>query len=389
MPYSVCIIQRELNLMKQIYLHIGHGKTGTSAIQACFAQAHQTLKDAGILYKYHSSFSAAVNLKISSGNIDPASDQGHWFEYQVLKTLSENPSYHTYIFSSENAFHHMDSVLDCLDRLRGLANLHVILAVRNPADMLGSEYQQYVKRDGLAITFESFLQKRQYTCVHTCKALSVIKALEAKGVSLSLFNFSQLGLSITRTIVDVIGIGHLVDADKLSAARVNRSMTMSELQILILTNYLYGKHAGALLSDTLVNSLPDIQSEPMQFSSTSLRLISTRMMPFVDDINRRLDPLMPLVLSSCLRIEPAAELHFSEAQAAIIKDVMKTLSAIDDKEWRGKGSAILSRIAHKIDAKKPLGSRAAFRLLRLAHRMNPSDQEIRHAIANIRLRLKN
>ena len=54
--------------MKEIILHIGHGKTGTSYLQSCLALNRQKLLDIGIDYPEFKTFEKAKRGEISSGN---------------------------------------------------------------------------------------------------------------------------------------------------------------------------------------------------------------------------------------------------------------------------------------------------------------------------------
>ncbi len=369
--------------MKQIYLHIGHGKTGTSAFQALMAQSQKLLLSAGILYKEHPSFSNAIRSRISSGNIDP-SDTNDWFDTQVLATVRNNQNYDKYVFSCENAFHYMDSVYAALDNSKDNFNLHVILAVRNPGDMLSSEYHQLVKRDGLFISYEAFLERTSYRCKHAFRALEIIEQLESKEISFSLLNFSNLGYAITRRISEIIGIDTLVDTHRFTTMRVNRSMSVSELQALVLVNRLYGKFAGTKLSDALVNSLPDIVSDPLLPSASSSKKIADEMKPIIHAINRRLPLSSPLVVTSDVEIESNLICPLDDSQVAIIKGAISELSQSEDRAWRAKRSSFLMKTANKILEKESLGVRVAFRLMKLAQHLQPSSQPIREKTRRLR-----
>jgi len=52
-----------------LYLHIGHGKTGSSALQSFLALNSNLLENYRIEYPEHASFENAINGKISSGNL--------------------------------------------------------------------------------------------------------------------------------------------------------------------------------------------------------------------------------------------------------------------------------------------------------------------------------
>ena len=59
----------------KLFLHIGHGKTGTSAIQSSLAIASDNLRSRGINYPIGSTLrDRASRLEITSGNWEPKPD---------------------------------------------------------------------------------------------------------------------------------------------------------------------------------------------------------------------------------------------------------------------------------------------------------------------------
>lgn len=381
---------------KNIYLHIGHGKTGTSALQVCLAKSHQILSNAGILYKQHASFLHAHSSQVSSGNLDPQDDAKGWFDSQVLETLNQFPSYHTYIFSCENAFHYMDSVYSSFERHRELVSLFIFLSVRNPAEMLSSEYQQLVKRDGLAISFEAFLHQREFQCAHTIRALRIIEALETRGIPLYLFNYSSLGASINPSILERMNLSTIADRESHSSGVVNRSLTLSELQLTIIVNSLYGKHAGAKLTDELVNRLPLVESDMLVMDSDSCDAMISKMHPIVEQINRRLPQESPLSLPS--KHHPRATGYGANIQGftlndeqaniarAVLNDIFRQMdqASQQDRARLKELSSFLSATAQKVQQKKQIGIRAAFQMLRFARALNPEDESIRGMLREIK-----
>ena len=146
---------------KKVFLHIGHGKTGSTAFQCFMAKNYLNLIENNILYNKSEliEFNLALENKINSGNINPKDD---WVRDSLLPVLKSKPNYKSYIFSNENLFHNLRPFFKYLNE-----NLHIekyefemILAVRNPSEMLLSEYNQNVKREGMDITYEQFLEEK-------------------------------------------------------------------------------------------------------------------------------------------------------------------------------------------------------------------------------------
>ena len=93
-------------MKKKIYIHIGHGKTGSTALQCFLAQNYNNLIDKNILYNNPQSieFNNALAFKINSGNINP---NGNWIENEIIPIIKSNSKYKIFLFSNENLFHNL------------------------------------------------------------------------------------------------------------------------------------------------------------------------------------------------------------------------------------------------------------------------------------------
>lgn len=133
---------------KTIYFHIGPGKTGTSAIQAWLQNNQAWLKDQGIMYPPH----PLDENEVSSGNLlkiieHNAEGEGHLCLDKCRKLIEkfEKSDAHTLLLSSEWFFVHIESILDC-----GLfPDAKVIAYLRDPIELIESNYNQSVKRHGV------------------------------------------------------------------------------------------------------------------------------------------------------------------------------------------------------------------------------------------------
>lgn len=172
----------------------------------------------------------------------------------------------------------------------------VLLSVRNPYDMIESEYQQLVKRHGLTEGIDEFAESRKHRCVHTVKASELIVRMESEGIPYALFNYSSLGSNIVSSLADEIGIGQIVSTDSISGQKVNRSLTASELQLVIVINQLFGKSLGSQLSTALVDSNPGLSRERIAFGDSSLEMIKESMGTPLEIINQRLESTRQLKL---------------------------------------------------------------------------------------------
>ena len=128
---------------KRIVIHTGPGKTGSSAIQAWLVSHQSILAEHGVFYPEHELSSD----KISSGNLREVltqQDNGAWkVDVKKVKSLLvrfEASSSSTLLLSSEFFFHNI------ADLKRAIPSAEFVTYIRNPVELLESNYNQAVKR---------------------------------------------------------------------------------------------------------------------------------------------------------------------------------------------------------------------------------------------------
>jgi hypothetical protein len=130
-------------LNKEIYIHVGPPKTGTSAVQKWLSSNPSILKEHGIYYPYHS-----VDINgVSSGNVRNIYDVDKAKKFTLNKDrLSEMlyafnlSDYSVLLLSSEFFFRRMDELKAYIPHAKFIAY------VRNPMEIKESNYNQSVKR---------------------------------------------------------------------------------------------------------------------------------------------------------------------------------------------------------------------------------------------------
>jgi hypothetical protein len=276
----------------QFYLHIGHGKTGTSATQSAFAIAKEDLLRHQIEYPITLiERKKASQFAITSGNWKNNLEESLAKELFRLSQKKNNEN--SILLSSESLFWHLDSLFEEeLHRLKDL-NLHVILAVRDLEEMLSSEYQQLVKRHGEKRTFEQFLRSRNFISSHHKRASHVINLLKQKEIKTTIINYSKHKNKITELIFEVLQAPEAYPRKIMHGVIVNRSMSQKELSILTLINALFYSRfpwISARLSDALVKKLPNIQSQECRLSERSKLKLYEINNGYIQDINDNLNP---------------------------------------------------------------------------------------------------
>ena len=274
----------------RFFLHIGHGKTGTSAIQSAFALAKEDLLNHNIEYPIEQSEQdKAAQFGITSGNWQHNPGESLADELKRLARVRTNN--HSILLSSESLFWHLETLFNAGIETLNELNLHVILAVREVEEMLSSEYQQRVKRHGEKRPFEQFLKSRHFISSHHKKAAEVIMLLNKHQIKTTIINYSKHKHNITELIFNTLSATSAYPRDSMQGVVVNRSLSQKELTILTIINSLfYTKFPwiSARLSDALAKQLPGIESQKCRLSEAKKQKLYEVNNDFIKVINQNL-----------------------------------------------------------------------------------------------------
>ena len=286
----------------KLFLHIGHGKTGTSAIQSSLAIASDNLRGKGINYPIGSTLrDRASRLEITSGNWEPKPDIS--LSDQLLSIAEQNQDDSAIILSSESLFWLIPELIKNKSQWENQLDLHIILAVREIEEMVSSEYQQRVKRHGDAMPLEQFIRARHFVSSHHEKAAEVIGLMSQENITNTIINYSQHKKDISQVIFKLIGAEELYPAEQMSGAIINRSLSAKELEILITINALYYNKfpwISTKISDALIEKQPKIAAQQCKISRQQLEKIYERNDHYLKIINDRLEPSEQLTSASTL-----------------------------------------------------------------------------------------
>ena len=276
----------------QFYLHIGHGKTGTTAIQSAFAIAQEDLLKHQIEYPIQLiERERAAQFAITSGNWKHNPKES--LAQELFRLSHENTNNNSILLSSESLFWHLDSLFEEeSNKLKNL-DLHILLAVRDIEEMLSSEYQQRVKRHGEKRPFEQFLRSRHFISSHHKKASEIINQLKRNEIKTTIINYSKHKNKITELIFETLQAPDAYPRNLVHGVVVNRSMSQKELSILTLINALFFTKfpwISARLSDALVKQLPNVQSQKCRLSEGSKSKLYEVNNEYIQNINSSLHP---------------------------------------------------------------------------------------------------
>lgn len=216
-----------MNTKKRIIIHVGPGKTGSSALQAWFFHHQSFLKKKGILYPEHT----LENGKISSGNMRHILDlqeSGKW-EVSIEKVASllkqfEKSTYSTLLLSSEFFFHLL------IDIKKFIPNAEFIAYIRNPVELIESGYNQSIKRHSKV---GQFIAPKSMEQVFWKYLTRVFKHVDNDCIYLRPFDRKLMqGGNIVSDLLSVIGLETNVEDE-----RVNPSYTFESLEFKRLINH--------------------------------------------------------------------------------------------------------------------------------------------------------
>ena len=275
----------------KLFLHIGHGKTGTSAIQSALAIASDDLAKRGINYPIQQSLrDRASRLEITSGNWEPIPEVS--LTDQLLEIAKSNYNNSTIVLSSESLFWLIPELIQKKSNWEAHIDLHIILAVREIEEMLSSEYQQRVKRHGDAMPLEQFLRARHFISSHHAKAAEVIESMTQSNITNTIINYSKHKRDISKLIFKLIGAEDLYPSSQMTGAIINRSMSRKELEILITINALYYSRfpwISTRISDALIKNQPNLEAQQCKIAKQQLQKVYEKNDPYLRTINAFLD----------------------------------------------------------------------------------------------------
>ena len=351
---------------KDLMLHIGHGKTGTSFIQSILVLNKAKLEDHGVLYPEHVSDANALTGKITSGNGE-----------LILEGSYVLQSDKNYLFSNENLFNTLlsNNTLERVAIHRGF-NLRVFLYTRNVFEVLFSGWGQWVKRGGSVKDLDAFLLD-DTSNMPFAKVKAWLDLAEKHGFELVVRNYSNYKSNIADIFLGDVLRSKVLDFDikRPAAATINRSLTHAEYEIQRAFNRNMAD-SSRFVSDALVDGCPDVKASKLKCKSATYDTIVERISPLIDEINARISP------AERVKIEPreavvddgdAREYSLSPSQIEVV--VRSICKEIERRLFDGDAN-YLRDIADKIVGGKELRLADALDLMKLAKRARPGGEYI-------------
>ena len=276
--------------MKQLILHIGHAKTGTSYIQSLLAKNHSSLKKIGYEYPVHKHPSKFNKGLISSGNGEILFNSNFVLENDT-------------IFSSELLFYSLSNEKTLENKvLNHNSKLTIILYTRNVFEMICSLWGQLVKRNGFTEDINTFMlnidkglnksDNKSAAKSYYDNVLFWIKASKKYKFKLILRNYSDHKKDLIEDFLSCIFNDkmELIKKNfdfKLPYYNVNRSLTESEYFLQQEFNK-YLKNSSNFISDILVEKLPNVKSEIPYIGLSAYNAVNDDFKELVYNINKQM-----------------------------------------------------------------------------------------------------
>jgi hypothetical protein len=232
-----------LSKQKNILIHVGPPKTGTSAIQAWLLKNRKQLKKAGVYYPKHlqdeNEISSGNFLSILSKNEDTNEYDIDLPKLQQLLEKFEAMHCNTLLLSSEHFHNHLISLF-CY-----LPNAQYIFYVRHPLSIIESSYHQEVKRHGrktllklpTQITFNHFM-----AFLNVCSEFATVPAIRF---------YDKALLEGDNLIADFTALLSPEPIKLAEDKKVNPRLGFGELELMRVCNHFLNENTAAKLDRSL------------------------------------------------------------------------------------------------------------------------------------------
>jgi hypothetical protein len=309
--------------MATLYLHIGHGKTGTSWIQACLRLNRVSLAIKSIIYAIGEDHLIDEPYIITSGNASNLFESKTAFEENLA--INANVIGKDLLYSSEhipNCFinSNAEDYLEEIAAMHGFDKIKILLFIRNPISLAVSMWQQRTKRRGNHIVTLSNLHEHPdigWDIIFNVEDL-MNRLRKCKNVTLTIRNYSNCSDKLIDEIADWLEVPIEI-LNIPSIKRVNRTPTWSELVFQKSLNKILGR-SGYLFSDPLCERLTDIETEKVLPPINVQKAIWSILSKTIERINEQI-PEQQRYQCDILNSEPLSEvLTFNLQQIEIISE---------------------------------------------------------------------
>ncbi|WP_129788054.1 hypothetical protein [Promicromonospora panici] len=283
---------------KTLYLHVGMGKTGTSALQVAFVRNRKQLAAHGIAYPEHPSDVSARRGEVVSGNamglvryLDPRTRADIERKERFLAGLERaiyNAPQPRVLFSSEFLYsaNHERFGSFCRDLLDKGIGVEVVVYVRDIAGHALSLYSQVVKRSLFTGAFMDFITPGKgirYAPSIRGRLHRMLTLVGRERLHVMHYDSDRDHLmeSFMRNVFGIEGI----DEYDLTHGQVNRSLTDHEIELMRYMNGRLRDTSGAGVVNQVIIRRPPLKERKPSMTEEQLSLLEKRFLPDVEWVN--------------------------------------------------------------------------------------------------------
>lgn len=229
-------------MKRQIWLHVGPPKTGTSAIQKYLVSHRDVLAQQGLYYPAHELGPNGISSGHLHSVLSQAGDGWQVDQHKINALLAEFDASgcEQLVLSSEFFFHHIEALVSCLP------GVQVLAYIRCPIETFESSYNQGVKRHGQTQPL-SFSKNLHITTLNRL-------ASAAKKLPKTRFHFRAYfapGTQDFNLLADVAGVLNIQESPENNAT--NPSYCLEALKVKRWLNQFQLTHVDAALDTALQN----------------------------------------------------------------------------------------------------------------------------------------
>jgi hypothetical protein len=301
----------------RLCVHVGHGKTGSSFLQARLAQqAPSGLAGNGIAYPLQAPVSGRLERSAQEGRFSMGNGfvleeaLAAWRPARQLRQLAGGQP--TLLFSGEQLIKTCPSWLPQLVRLApaaGIERVDLLVFVRDPLEHAHSLYGEMVKAHGYSGSLDQWIRASHGVLPKLERLLALQATIPIS--TLRVHNYSRAPGQVLEQCGQWLGLPPAaLGTPATQAMRVNRSLSQAELRLMRLLNARLGREAAAV-GRALVDRFPTVAEPAAVASAEAQACFIERLAPLVQQLNAQLPA------ASQLQLEPLVGAAAPEDQAPL------------------------------------------------------------------------
>ncbi len=263
-----------MNEKRRSFLHVGHGKTGSSALQDFLEVNAPLLEEFGLSYPTG-----------RGGEAGKLGMSGNGMLFLDVDDLNGGE-----IFSSELLFkdEYIDEKSVLISKLMQFRDsLTVIIYTRDVYDHFVSSWGQSIKRGGESHNIAQFAKKYR----NFRKLRTFLEILSKRDIDFVIKNYSRTG-GIEASFMSLVlpeNRDAFMARATLATSKVNRSLTLAELELQRHMNKIFGNKPSGRISELFEKRLPDLPSDKLTVPQSAISVIQRSNSDAIAKINQYLN----------------------------------------------------------------------------------------------------